>query len=147
MTELRCPSVVEFMPVKAPNNGPSYSRQDVCAASAVLNKGGATFLDALGIIPGEGNLFAGVQVGAGLISAGISLFGENPTDAAFSGGGLGLSAADLSGTAKISASVFGKSLKVIPVAGNILSGIATFRDIFGNDGIQAYYNDCLAGKN
>ena len=31
-----------------------YSRADVCAASAVLHKGPATGLDAVGIIPGEG---------------------------------------------------------------------------------------------
>jgi hypothetical protein len=100
------------------------------------------------MIPGEGNLLAGVQLGAGLLSAGMTIFGESsPADAGFSGAGLGLSAADLSGTAKITAKVFGKSLRVVPVAGNVLSGIATYRDIFGKDGMSAYYNDCMAGKN
>ena len=145
--QFRCSETVSG-PVVAPNNGPSYTRADVCAASTLLNKGGATFLDALGMIPGEGNLLAGVQLGAGLLSAGMTIFGESsPADAGFSGAGLGLSAADLSGTAKITAKVFGKSLRVVPVAGNVLSGIATYRDIFGKDGMSAYYNDCMAGKN
>jgi hypothetical protein len=49
----------DLFPVVAPNNGPSYTHADVCAASALLNKGGPAALDILGTIPGEGNLLKG----------------------------------------------------------------------------------------
>ena len=124
----------------APSNGPSYSHADVCAASTVLNKGGATFLDALGIIPGEGNLLAGVQAGAGLISAGMAVFGNDstPADFAFSGAGLGLTLVNSLKT------IGGAAGKAVPIAGNLLSVAATRNDI---KGMNAYYNDCMAGKN
>lgn len=35
-------------------NGPSYTHADICAASALLNKGVPAALDLLGAIPGEG---------------------------------------------------------------------------------------------
>jgi RHS repeat-associated protein len=109
----------------APNNGPSYSHADVCAASTLLNKGGATFLDALGIIPGEGNLLAGVQAGAGLISAGMAVFGNDttPADFALSSAGLGLTWVNTLKT------IGGSAGKAVPIAGNILSGYSTYRDI------------------
>jgi RHS repeat-associated protein len=138
------------VPGYAPNNGPSYSHADVCAASTLLNKGAGTFLDALGIIPGEGNLLAGIQAGAGLISAGMAVSGGSATDLAFSGGGLGLTAASLTysktavqtlRTTAISGS------KMIPILGNILSIGATANDIWGKEGMVNYYNDCMAGKN
>jgi hypothetical protein len=124
----------------APSNGPSYSHADVCAASTLLNKGGATFLDALGIIPGEGNILAGVQAGAGLISAGMAVFGKDSTPADFglSGAGLGLTWVNTLKT------IGGSAGKAVPIAGNILSGYSTYRDI---KGMNAYYNDCMAGKN
>jgi RHS repeat-associated protein len=131
----------------APDNGPHYTMADVCAASTLLNKGGQTALDALGIIPGEGNLLKGVQLGAGLISAGIAIFGDSsPTDGALSGTGLGLSAVDIAGP-KFTASLFGKSFSVVPVLGNLLSVYATYNDIKGPEGMGAYYDDCMAGKN
>jgi hypothetical protein len=38
-------------------------------------------------------------------------------------------------------------VKVIPVAGNLFSAGATYRDIYGKEGMKAYYDDCMAGKN
>ena len=131
----------------APDNGPHYSMPTICAASALVNKGLPVGLDALGIIPGDGNLLAAVQVGAGLASAGLAMFGEStPTDAAFAGGGLGITLVDKAGPHFV-ASLFGKSLKVVPILGNALSAVATYNDIFGKEGLRNYYNDCLAGKN
>lgn len=75
--------------ITAPNKGPNYSHADVCAASAVLNKGLPTLLDALGMIPGEGTLLKGLQWGASILSGTMI---DNPGDAALSGGGLGLMA-------------------------------------------------------
>ena len=121
-----------------------YSRADVCAASALLHKGAATGLDAFGAIPGERNVLKGAQLAGGVISAGMAASGNSPTNAAFSGAGVGLSMADASGTAQITANVFGKSLKVIPFVGNLLSAYAAKRDL---NEMSNYYNDCMAGKN
>jgi RHS repeat-associated protein len=134
----------------APNNGPNYTRADVCAASTLLNKGAGTFLDALGIIPGEGNLLAGIQAGAGLISAGMAVSGGSPTDLAFSGGGLGLTAASLTYSKTAVQTLRTTTIagsKMIPILGNILSIGATANDIWGKEGMVNYYNDCMAGKN
>ena len=121
-----------------------YSRADVCAASALLHKGAATGLDAVGIIPGEGNALKLVQAGAGVVSAGMAVAGpgNNPVtkDVALSGTGLGLTAVD-------SAKVFEagtSAAKAVPIAGNVLSGYATYSDL---KEMMAYYNDCMAGKN
>ena len=79
----------------APDNGPSYTPEDICAASALLNKGLPTLLDAVGIIPLEGRLAKATQFVAALFSAGLATFGEStPTDAAFSGTSPGLSGID-----------------------------------------------------
>jgi len=43
--------------------------------------------------------------------------------------------------------IFGKSVSAIPVVGNLLSVGATYNGIYGKEGMQAYYNDCMAGKN
>ncbi len=56
----------------APSNGPSYTPQDVCAASALLNKGLPTLLDAVGIIPLGGRVVKATQFVAALFSAGLS---------------------------------------------------------------------------
>jgi RHS repeat-associated protein len=135
----------------ASNNGPHYTQADVCGASALLNKGLATALDALGIIPGEGNVLGAVQLGAGLISGGMAVFGNgfsdsSPTDAAFAGGGLGLTLVDKAGP-KFRAKFFGENLKVVPLLGNALSVAATYNDLYGKEGVVSYYNDCLEGKN
>jgi hypothetical protein len=128
----------------SPNNGPNYSRADICAASALLHSGLNTALDAFGMIPGEGTLLKSTQLAGGVISAGMAAPGNSPTTASLAGAGVGLGAADASGTAQITANVFGKSLKVIPFVGNLLSAYAAKRDL---NEMGAYYNDCMAGKN
>ena len=133
--------------VPAPNKGPSYTHADVCAASAVLNKGLPTLLDALGMIPGEGTLLKGLQWGASILSGTMI---DNPGDAALSGGGLGLMALDSglkSQGREVTAKVFGKTVGVLPIAGILTSGYATYRDVYGTNGMNAYYDNCLAGKN
>jgi hypothetical protein len=125
-------------------SGQGYSRADICAASALLNNGVGTGLDLLGTIPGEGNALKGAQLAGGVISAGMAASGNSPTNAGLAGAGVGLGAADASGTAQITANVFGKSLKVIPFVGNLLSGYAAYGDL---KDMGAYYNDCIAGKN
>ena len=122
----------------APNSGPSYTPEDVCAASALLNKGLPTLLDAIGIIPLEGRVVKATQFVAALFSAGLSTFGEStPTDAALSGTSLGLSGVD-------NAHVMTSGAEVVPLLGIGVSIYATSRDVHS---MGAYYNDCLAGKN
>jgi hypothetical protein len=124
-------------------SGPHYTLQEVCAASALLNKGGPAALDALGIIPGEGNLLKGVQLGAGLVSAGLAVFGNSSLEVGVSSGvGLGLSAAE-----PYAKNVALNGVKAVPILGNTLSVFSTYRDIKGPDGMGAYYDDCMAGKN
>jgi len=124
--------------VVAPNNGypgSSYTKL-FCAGDALRANGASTALDAVGIIPGGGNLLHGIQLGAGVISAGISVFGE-ARDAALSAGGLGLAFADKAG-----ASIALHGTELIPVAGNILSGVSTYYDV---KALAATYKSCMAG--
>lgn len=129
-------------------SGPSYSHEDVCAASALLNRGGPTILDAIGIIPAIGNLGKGIKVGiqvvqhaAAIGSLVLSVFGtSNTADAVFTGTGTGLTAVD-------DAKVMTEGAELVPVIGNGVSVLATARDIWGKEGIANYYNDCMAGKN
>ncbi len=121
-----------------------YSRADVCAASALLHKGAATGLDAVGIIPGEGNVLKAAQAGAGVVSAGMAVAGPgNKTitkDVALSGSGLGLTAVD---TTK----VFEKgsqAAKLVPFLGNGLSAFATYSDL---QEMKEYYDACMRGEN
>lgn len=93
----------------------------------------------MGIIPGAGNILHGIQFGAGLVGAGISLFG-NVTDGTLSATGVGLSLAETSAT---NIAVHGTEL--IPIVGNIVSAGATLHDIFGSEGLIANYKGCLAG--
>jgi RHS repeat-associated protein len=129
----------------APNNGRSYTRADVCAASALLNKGGPAALDALGAIPGEGNLLKAGQAVGGFVTAGIAIFGSggNSWDGVLTGTGLGVWAVDTGKVIQASKS----AAKAVPMVGNVLSGISAWRDIWGSEGLVNYYNDCMAGKN
>ena len=123
----------------APNNGPVYDLRTVCAASALLNK--QAFLDGLGMIPGEGNLLKSVQFTAGAIAAGWTIFGDSsPMDGVLSGTGSGITAVD---TAKVMTT----GAEIVPVIGNFVAAYATYRDIWGSDGLVANYDNCLAGKN
>ena len=48
---------------------------------------------------------------------------------------------------EVTAKVFGKTVGVLPIAGILTSGYATYRDVYGSNGMNAYYDNCLAGKN
>lgn len=74
-----------------------------------------------------------VQYGGGIIGAGTSLSDESPVGAVSASAGLGLTLADasLGGT------------KVIPVVGNVISGLTGLYDIYG--GVKAFQG-CRAGN-
>jgi hypothetical protein len=127
-------------PVLAPNNGSQTPSFLSCTFTGKVGMSlGATTLDAVGIIPGAGNILHGVQFGAGLAAAGISLFGSL-SDGALSATGVGLSLAETSAT---NIAVHGTEL--IPIVGNVVSAGATLHDIFGSEGLIANYKGCLAG--
>jgi len=120
----------------------------VCATSAFLHHGLNTFLDAVGIIPREGNLLKGIQLGAAVISAGTAIFGNGfedskPIEFGFAGSGLGLAA--IEDAKVIEASTAPAVAKADPILGNFLSLGAAVRDIYGRDGMVKDYNDCIGG--
>ena len=79
--------------VVGPNDGPSYSRSQICGASAFLDKGLSTLatigLDALGMIPGEGNALNGAQLAGGVISAGMAASESDAGESALNSGEIG----------------------------------------------------------
>jgi hypothetical protein len=131
--------------------------QDVCAASALLNRGGAAALDLFGVIPGEGNLLSFAQLTASSTSFGLAL-ASSPNGTISNGaalGGTGYVAGGAStlinglrstGSGPI-ATAFASIGKVLPAIGNVVSAISFLNDVIGKDGISDYYNQCLAGKN
>ena len=69
----------------------------------------------------------------------MNVFGKtNPTDFALSGTGIGIAVVD-------KAKVMTTGAKAVPVAGNIVSGFATYHDIMGDDGMVNSYKSCMAG--
>ena len=128
--------------VVAPNNTPSKPGFWSCTFTGKVGlTWGETTLDAVGIIPGGGNVLHGIQMGAGIIGAGISVFGDG-SGAGLSAGGLGLAFADKAG-----ASIAVHGTELIPIAGNIVSAGAALHDVFGSDGMIAAYKSCMSGTN
>jgi hypothetical protein len=117
-----------------------------CAGQALKAKGLSIVLDAVGAIPGAGNLVSGAAVGIRAADAYVSGIGAlsgaglvllNPTDRVDVASGatnLGLAFTNiaLGGT------------KAIPVAGNIVSGLTGLYDAYG--AVQVYHQ-CVAGTN
>lgn len=117
--------------VFAANNGtvatPTQQRPKNCNAVIALGAGSVAF-DVLGAIPGLGNMIsagaAGGRIATGIAYAGAGygiatgLKDEAPYGAASAGAGLGLTFAD--------AAIEGG--KVIPVVGNVLSGLTGLYD-------------------
>ena len=126
----------------APNSGPSKPGFFSCTFTGKVGLSYLSFgLDAVGVIPGGNDVVHGVQFGAGVAAAGISIFG-GPTGAGLSAAGMGLALADKGG-----ASIAVHGVELIPVAGNTISAGAALNDIFGGDGIIASYKSCFAGTN
>ncbi len=121
-------------------NGVAKDTKSIKCTQVALGKNGtATALDAAGIIPAEGTVLKGIQFGAAITSAGMNVFGKtNPTDFALSGTGIGIAVVD-------KAKVMTTGAKAVPVAGNIVSGFATYHDIMGDDGMVNSYKSCMAG--
>jgi hypothetical protein len=111
-----------------------------CFSQAATSKAaGTTALDAVGVIPGAGNILHGVQFVAAIVAAGISTFGS-ARDASLSATGAGLAIAD-----KTEASIGVHGVEIIPVLGNAVSAVAAGFDIFGEGGLVDSYNGCVAG--
>jgi RHS repeat-associated protein len=134
---------------RAPNNGSRKYHCDLmgncykgpeipsCFTQAVRKNGLAFTADALGSIPGEGQVVAGVQI----VAAGVSYVnGLVTNDAPGSVGGVLAGQAALVGVASEELGV--TALKTVPVLGNLLSAGLTVRDIL--NGISDY-QACVAG--
>jgi RHS repeat-associated protein len=123
--------------------GPCYKGPALppsCLSQAATSKAaGTTALDAVGAIPGAGNILHGIQFGAAVVAAGVSTFGS-ARDASLSATGAGLAIADKTGV-----SITVRGAEVIPILGNFISGVATGYDIFGEGGVVDSYTSCLAG--
>lgn len=115
-----------------------------CATSGnVLKASAETGLDVFGAIPVAGNIAHGLQLGAGFISAGFSLSGSF-TDAAVSGGSLGLSIAD---TEKLTSNIALHGTELVPIFGNVVSGISAVNDVVGKEGVISSLKACRNGTN
>jgi RHS repeat-associated protein len=125
----------------APNNGPQKPGFWSCTFTGNVGASwGETALDAVGIIPFGGNGVKSVQLASGIVAGSISAYKHSMTGAGLSAGGLVLTAAEDSG-AKLALN----GVEMIPVAGNVVSAVATGVDIFGSDGLIAAYKGCMAG--
>lgn len=113
-----------------------------CAAQAVRKNGFAVVLDVVGAIPAVGNAVSATAAGARLVDGAIGIGGgvvgvvnsfsdEAPYGSTSAGAGLGLA---LAGAAF-------EGSKVIPVAGNILSGLTGLYDIYSG---YKVYQRCMA---
>lgn len=123
--------------------GPSYSLRSVCAASALLNKGGYTALDAVGAIPAIGKGVTVIQGGAALYSAGLSITGNGGlVEAGTSATTLGLTSVDSTHVFEVGSA----AAKIVPVIGNLVSLGAVLNDIYGTGAMATYYDACMAGK-
>jgi hypothetical protein len=125
----------------------------------MLHGGVSFFLDAIGVIPGEGNLLSGVQLGAGILSGSITAADPESKlpDGILAGGGIALSLADMTKTASfgevpevltniVSRASFGlipKELSVIPVIGNFASAYSAVKDW---NSMWKAYHDCMGGS-
>jgi hypothetical protein len=108
-----------------------HSYQECCSCFS------ATALDGFGAVPLANEVTGSIQIGAGVVSAGITVYAGNANNAALGSTGLGLAFA-------------GKSLgkgaaELIPVLGNFVSGISAGYDVFGEGGVIDSYQKCLAG--
>jgi hypothetical protein len=123
---------------QATNNTPTALS---CLGNTVFSKVGAqTLLDGLGVIPGEGNALAAVQLTAGIVSGGIAASNQDATGAGLSLGGLIPTAASNSGVRLVV-----KGFSVIPLLGNAVSLVATANDVFGENGAVSTFKNCING--
>ena len=124
----------------AANSGPTKPGFFSCTFTGRVGMSYLSFaLDAVGVFPGGNDVVHGVQFGADVASAGISLYGDL-AGAGLSAAGMGLELAKKGG---LTMEVHG--VELIPVTGNVISAGAALRDIFGSDGIIASYKRCFAG--
>ena len=108
-----------------------------------LKADAATALDVIGAIPLAGNIAHGIQLAAGIVSAGMSISGSF-TNAAVAGGSLGLSIADAE---KLTTNIAVHGTEIVPVLGNIVSGASAVNDFFGKEGVISSFKACRNGTN
>jgi hypothetical protein len=118
---------------------PSSTKQVACAAEAGWKNKYALGLDAIGLIPGEGNVFSAGQLVASGVGAIYSAATKDPV-----GAGLGLTSYHVTSLA-IAGTERGapQFLKVLPGVGTALSFYQLYHDLrFGE--FMSDYNACMA---
>lgn len=120
------------------SSGPTYTKAQVCAASALMQGGGQTALDAAGMIPGDNAAVTAFQVGTGILSAGIAAYNNSPpADGFLASVGAGLAAAE-----SYSKNISFRGVEIVPVLGNAAAAVSTKRDLnaMGKD-----FDSCMGG--
>jgi hypothetical protein len=131
---------MSLLPQTKANNKPSFWS---CTFSAGTGAAlGTTALDAIGIIPGGGNVLHGVQLATGVGALALSIRRASFNEVAAGGASTGLAFADAAGE---TANIAIHGVEIVPVLGNIVSAGATVNDIFGKEGVISSYKACLSG--
>ena len=98
----------------------------------------STALDFAGSVPVVNEVTGSIQIGAGIVSAGITVYRGNVNNAGFAGTGIGLA---------LAGRTLGKgAAETIPVLGNAVSFLSGVYDVFGSGGVIDTYKSCLAGR-
>ena len=107
-----------------------------CAGQALGNGNGISLvLDAASLLPGEGAVAVGLKVGVGIISAGNSLYNNQPGSAALSATGTLLY--EVGALNKAAGSLGFTALQATPVLGTIFGAIATANDLINTGRVFA----------
>lgn len=131
--------------VIAPNNGPSTPSFWSCTFNGKVGlKAAETALDAFGAIPGLGNAGTALQFGAGVASATLAATTGDSGSAIAGYSGVGLIVANHEVGSYVSLAI--KGTEVLPVIGNVISGVSAVNDAFGSGGVVSTISGCMGGR-
>lgn len=101
-------------------------------------------MDAFGAIPGLGNAGTALQFGAGVASATLAATTGDSGSAIAGYSGVGLIVANHEVGNYISLAI--KGTEVLPVIGNVISGVSAVNDVFGSGGVVSTISGCMGGR-
>ncbi len=129
----------------APNKGPSTPSFWSCTFNGKVGlKATETALDAFGAIPGLGNAGTALQFGAGVASATLAATTGDSGSAIAGYSGVGLIVANHEVGSYVSLAV--KGTEVLPVIGNVISGLSAVNDVLGSGGVVSTISGCMGGR-
>lgn len=134
-------SAFGIAPSNGTNNGPSLSS---CVFNSKVGlKAAETALDTFGAIPGLGNAGTALQFAAGVGSATLAASTGDSNSAAAGYTGVGLIVANHEVGSYVNLAV--KGTEVLPVIGNVISGLSAVNDVFGSGGVISTISGCMSG--